>query len=312
MKKKILILLLLTLIVAGCGKKKEVEKPKLTLDTMAELINNKYAMPKIKCSALSKYSVIGSFSDKLLLSDGHVYNFGSLYSNNEQCMRDSNAQGEFKKVIEGGFLVGTDNKLYSTYDYKQNTYTTNIASAGYVNWVEIKMTEAEEKQYPQTSSYKNGSSTSYKYAKYYALKSDGSIYTILFKVKSVRKNNKETKTASIVYDKLLYSSAEYGKITDFAVNNSTYKEVNMIISEKGLYTLTLIETEDCMKYEDIACQTKMTLVEDYSYNKYANEIKYYDKNFVITRNNSILSTNLVFNLNGSRKTYERLFADYQE
>ena len=60
------------------------------------------------------------------------------------------------------------------------------------------------------------------------------------------------------------------------------------------------------------CETKMSLVTDYSYDKYKSEIKYYDKNYVITKENSILQTNFVFNLTNSRQSYAQKFADYEE
>ena len=34
--------------------------------------------------------------------------------------------GTFLAIIGDGYLLGTDNKLYSSYDFKENTYYNNI------------------------------------------------------------------------------------------------------------------------------------------------------------------------------------------
>ena len=312
MKKYILILITLCVVLTGCGKKEEVEqpKPKLTLDIMAELLPEKVAYKELNCTPLKNNQVVGTYNDKILLSNGYLYTFGQLFSNQEYCTLTIDMN--FKKVLEGGYLLGTVNKLYSTYDYKQNTYATNISSAGFVNWAEIRFTDAESQIYKSSSSYKNGSSTSYSYVKFYVLKPDGCIYEIIYKITTITKNKKTTKTASVASEKLLYSSTDYGTITDFGIDNGTIKSINLIISKKGIYTLKQIETEECLKYADIQCQTKMTLVTDYSYEKYKDQIKYYDKNYVITNKNSIIPTKIVFNLNDGRKNYERYFEGYED
>ena len=310
MKKKLLLLLIICFLVVGCGKKEEevVQKPKLTLDIMAELIPDTYGTPKIKCSALDTNQVLGTLNNKLLLSDGYVYAIGNLFSNNEQCMKDSEMQ--FQKVLENGYLLGVDNKLYSTYDYKQNTYSTNISPAGFTNWVEIKFTEEEANTYKSYSENKKGVYKYISYAKFYVLKKDGNIYTIIYKI--VRDGKTNEKTAQVVKEDLLYSSDVYGAIHDFSTTTSTIKQIDMLFTSNGLYVLKQIETEECMKYDDVICETKMELVTDYGYDKYKDEIKYYDKNYVITNNNSILSTKFVFNLTNQRETYKAKFADYEE
>ncbi len=308
MKKKLLILLVLLLFMTGCGKKEEEPKPKLTLDIMAELVPDTYGTAKIKCTPLKTYDVVGTLSGKILLSNGYLYSIGSLYSNNEQCMQVSDMQ--FSKVLEGGYLLGVDGKLYSAYDLKPNTYNVNVSAAGYVDWVEIKFTEQESLVYKSSSTYVKGNYTSISYNKFYALKNDGNIYVVIYKITNNHKTGK--KTASLVTESVIYSASNFGPITDFAVSNSTNKEINMIFSPNGLYVLKQIETEECLKYEDVMCETKMSLVTDYSYDKYKSEIKYYDKNYVITKENSILQTNFVFNLTNSRQSYAQKFADYEE
>ena len=111
----------------------------------------------------------------------------------------------------------------------------------------------------------------------------------------------------------MYSSDDYGYIKDFNTSGySNNKEVNLIISKKGVFELRSIETEECLKYEDVECEKRMVLVNDFSYDKYKNEIKYYDKNIVITNNKSVLDTRLVFNLNNTRKNYDRMFEEYEQ
>lgn len=308
MKKYILILLISCILLTGCGKKEEVviPKPKLTLDVMAALLPENIAFKEMDCSPLKNYTIVGTYNDKMLLSNGYLYTFGQLFSNNEYCTLAIDL--DFKKVLEGGYLVGNDNKLYSTYDYKQNTYATNISSAGFTDWVEIRMTDEESKIYGSDSNYKTG--ISYKHVKFYVLKPDGCIYEIIYKITTNSKKN--TKTASVASEKILYSSTDFGAITDFGLNTATIKEINLLVTKKGVYELQQIETEECMKYADVQCQTKMVMPETYTYEKYKDQIKYMDKNYVVTTKNSIIPTSIVFNLGGKRNSYTRYFEGYEE
>lgn len=315
MKKKIFIVMfvLLSFILVGCGKEEEVVKPKLTLDTMAELINSNYAIPKIKCSAFKTNKVLSTLNDYVLLSDHYLYSIlkepGKQYSNGEQCMRVNDQT--YMAIIANSYFLGTDNKMYSSYDFKENTYFKNINNAEINNWIELQFTDAEKEKYKSTSEYKKGIYMYTEYAKYLVLKTDGSIYQSIYKFVRNGKTNKIT--SSVYSERVLYSNTDYGHIDDFRTTGYGVNQVvDLIISSKGVFVRKKIETEECLKYEDIECETRMVLLTDYSYNKYKDEIKYYDKNIVITNNNSILNTSLVFNINDARKNYERLFEGYEK
>ncbi len=315
MKNKILVLLMigLCLFLTGCGEEEVVEKPKevLTLDKMAELISNQNGYANIKCSDLSEFEVIDSLNDKVLLANGKLYSLllenGKQYSNNEQCL--SEVDTIFTRVIGTSYLLGKDKKLYSAHDYKTNDYYDNLNGNEIRDWVDDSFTEEESKKYQRTSKTEKGVYVYYDYKKYIVLKSDGNIYSSIYKIRS--KDNK--KKISLVKEKIIYSENDYGHITDFAVNSyGSERVVNLIVSNTGIYTLKEIITEECQKYEDVACESKLTLIDDFSLKKYKDQIKYVDKNFVVTNNNSILKTNIVFNINNARSSYERLFENYEQ
>ena len=313
MKKKTFLVILLMafcFILYGCGEKEEVVMPKekLTLDKMAELINNSNAYAGIKCTDLKDFDVTGSIGDKILLSNGYLYSLllekDKQYSNDEQCMKASNTL--FKKVIGSNYLLGHDDKMYSSYDLKKTDYVQSIYGNGVRNWYEINLTEAEKKKYPETQKYENNVYTTYSYRKFYLLKSDGNIYEAFYKMKYSYKNNK--RTLSLAKEKVIYSVDEYGHISDFLISSSSMPKMEMIVSNTGIYVPKIIETEECMKYEDVACETKLTKVEDFD--KYKDQYKYLDKNIVVTKKNAILKTSVAFNINNARSIYLHLFEDY--
>lgn len=318
MKNKILLLFMIacSFLLVGCGEEEVVEglpKEKLTLDKMAELISNNNAYAGIKCDDLNEFEVIGSTSDKLLLANGGFYSLllekDKQYSNNQQCLNE--ATRKYIRTINTTYLLGQDKKLYSLYDFKATDYGHNLYNSTIRDWVEIDFTEEEKTKYKNTQKQEKGVYVYYTYAKFYVLKSDGNIYKSIYKIKSSYSNNK--KTYSVVKDEIAYSANDFGHISDFSINSyGNDKTVNLIVSNKGIYTLKEILTEECQKYEDVACESKLTLIDDYSYDKYKDQIKYVDKNFVITKNNSILKTKLVFNIDNARSQYDRLFENYEQ
>ena len=50
----------------------------------------------------------------------------------------------------------------------------------------------------------------------------------------------------------------------------------------------IIETEECLKYEDIECQIKYELVKDSKYDSIINDIKYAGANYIVLKDNSII------------------------
>ena len=318
MKKKLVVglVVLFCFLLTACGEEEvvEVKKEVLTLDKMAELISNTNAYPNVKCSDMNEFKVIDSTSDKILLSNGKIYSLlledGKLYSNNEQCM--SSVKTQFSKIVNNSYLVGTNKKMYSMYDFKVSEYADNINDSKYKEWYEDTFTEEEQKKYDKLSGSKQekGSYVSYSYRKYMILKNDGNIYSTIYRIRNAYNSGKSYK---VVKESIAYSSYDYGFITDFNLYSyGNSKTVDMIVSNRGIYTLKEIVTDECAKYEDVICEQKLSLIEDFSYEKYKDQIKYVDKNFVITNNGSFLKTKLVFNIDNARNSYSRIFEDYEQ
>ena len=67
-------------------------------------------------------------------------------------------------------------------------------------------------------------------------------------------------------------------------------QITLILSDKGLYTLKEIETDECKKYQDINCELK--LVESEIYKKYNSDIKYIGSEYTMLNDFSIIKTYL--------------------
>lgn len=116
---------------------------------------------------------------------------------------------------------------------------------------------------------------------YLILKNDGNVY----KAKIIGKSNVNSlDDAEITKKELLYSKEDYGFIKKIFLTSESYP---VLVTDKTLYNFKTIETEECKKYLDVECETK--LVENEFYNKYKDEIKFIDS-YTLLKGNKILKT----------------------
>ena len=268
------------------NKKEEIKEPSKTL---YEYVDN-HSMEKLgcagsgcgdlnfvskefKCSPTNDKKILYLSSKLMVLEDNSLYNVlieneGKKFSNKEQCKKidiDGNYKyvGEFK-YNKPLFKYNNNYYFYSIKDDIYNEGFNKLSDNEYQNIVDIY-------------------NKNYKLIDNNFIIDNGNAYKI--------NNNKK---------ELLYSKEEYGDILDYKVASGIEKDhmyidveiqPTILITTKGVYTLNEIETEECMKYEDIKCEIKM--VPSDIYNKFNKDIKFVNKNYAILSNNSVIDTRLL-------------------
>ena len=106
---------------------------------------------------------------------------------------------------------------------------------------------------------------------YYALKTDGNVYKMIF--------TKNGNNYSLSGSPLVYSKSNYGgKIVDFGYageSSSTY-----IRTETQIFRMLAQNSEECFKYADVICKYSMEL--DSGLSEHLDEIFAYNGNYLIT------------------------------
>lgn len=124
--------------------------------------------------------------------------------------------------------------------------------------------------------------------RYYFLKSDGQIYEQYYNVKF---NETKHRTELIfIKEILICSNEDYGHIEDFFEDNYYLDNKNhilKIVSDKGLYYLK------SGKQEYIDTEVTKKMVSSDIYDKYREDVKYINVNFVFTNDNNIIKTDML-------------------
>lgn len=294
--KSLGILLTLLLLITGCKSENIIKKDseekikKLQL----ERIINENGIAKLKCEALNNYEIKGILQDYLLLSDGYLYDIVSnkdkLFKNGEQCkiLDDSIKFEDVKINFYNYYLVGTDNKLYYIND-KEIEEAKEATKPLLLNKDIKQVFEYYPKNYDSKGKdgYEKGRYYYESNKKYYVLKSDGNIYDTTYRQRYYYDN--EVTKYTLIDEEIIISKENYGFIKSFEANyyNDTYR-LEKIITDNSYYELKDVETEDCLKYEDVKCEQAFILNE--KIDEYKNEIKYISNNKIVTKDNSILYT----------------------
>lgn len=280
--KKILLIILSILMITGCGSKKEEETTEKEILHLSEYfidksINN---IGILTCSVLNNEKIMyANYAlNYFILENGDIYKFvygsNKIYSNNEQCMKiDTDVK---IKTFKYNYFLGTDGNYYNISVDSDDIALKQVTVSGYdatlyndTNVIDFKSTNVPD----EYSGW---------YSAYYVLKSDGIHNLIVLS----SYDNSGTLNYSTVKDELLYKTSDYGNIIRF---ESSYKEgVTLILSNTGLYIKQEVKTEECSKYADIKCETKM--VSNELYQKYKNDFKYVDSYRIIADNNGFYST----------------------
>ena len=302
-KSKLIILLIILLTICGCSKTKKKNHEVKKDDTFVNYLKNydedyRYIdnYTTVKCSALKDNDLMMLARDYFITSDGVVYRIniysGQLFSNDEQCMK-ADINTTMKKVVNNT-IVGNDGKMYR-YDVIENKLIIN----------EYYDTNSNENILVQNNdvinySYQNNDGSEYAdspseniyYSKFFVLKTDGNIYSIIIK-QSTEYNydilDYNPAKYEIVSEKIAYSKDEYGHIIDFSSNEKD--EVDRIVTTDKIYLLKEIETKECKKYIDIACEKKLVEIE--AYKKYFKEVKYTNSEFILLKDNTIIPLDIL-------------------
>lgn len=300
-KSKLIILLIILLAICGCSKTKQKNQEVKKDDTFVNYLKNydeeyryidKYTT--VKCSALKDNDLMMLARDYFITSDGVVYRINiysdQLFSNDEQCMK-ADINTTMKKVVDN-IIVGNDGKMYR-YDAIENKvmideyYNTNssilVQNNDVINYSYQNNDGSEYADSPSENTY---------YSKFFVLKTDGNIYSIIIKQSTEFNYNIDAYNPTkyeIVSEKIAYSTEEYGHIIDFSSNGKD--EVDRIVTTDKIYLLKEIETKECKKYIDIACEKK--LVENETYKKYFKEVKYTNSEFILLKDNTIIPIDIL-------------------
>lgn len=295
-KSKLIILLIILLAICGCSKTKQKNQEVKKDDTFVNYLKNYYddKYTTVKCSALKDNDLMMLARDYFITSDGVVYRINiysdQLFSNDEQCMK-ADINTTMKKVVNNT-IVGNDGKMYR-YDVIENKvmideyYNTNSS-------ILVQNNDVINYSYQNNdgSEYADSPSENIYYSKFFVLKTDGNIYSIIIKQSTEFNYNIDAYNPTkyeIVSEKIAYSKEEYGHIIDFSSNEKD--EVDRIVTTDKIYLLKEIETKECKKYIDIACEKK--LVENETYKKYFKEVKYTNSEFILLKDNTIIPIDIL-------------------
>lgn len=295
-KSKLIILLIILLAVCGCSKTKQKNQEVKKDDTFVNYLKNYYddKYTAVKCSALKDNDLMMLARDYFITSDGVVYRINiysdQLFSNDEQCMK-ADINTTMKKVVNNT-IVGNDGKMYR-YDAIENKvmideyYNTNSS-------ILVQNNDVITYSYQNNdgSEYADSPSENIYYSKFFVLKTDGNIYSIIIKQSTEFNYDIDAYNPTkyeIVSEKIAYSKEEYGHIIDFSSNEKD--EVDRIVTTDKIYLLKEIETKECKKYIDIACEKK--LVENETYKKYFKEVKYTNSEFILLKDNTIIPIDIL-------------------
>ena len=308
MNKKILYLLLLMLFITGCGNSKNQKLNYLdnvnnakTLEEYVKALRNEniqfhsnelgikedniyYHYDTIKCDAIKDNNVLYFDYKGFVLENGDYYDYvtseDKLYSNGEQCKKREDISNVVKVYYDKFYTK--DNKIcLMQYDMDNNyKFDCNKDEKN----VDSYLIRKDDIKKVLQSIYAPSKNDTYYYY-YFVIKTDGKLY-------------KEEVTQKYFSDKYNISKEEvyldsdkYGKIIDIdASYDYDNKEliIRKLLTENGLYILQENKTEECIKFEDIAC--KKELKKNDVLEKYKDSIKYFGTQKIVTKNNAIFST----------------------
>jgi len=252
-----------------------------------------YQVKDIKCSALQEHKILYLENNYMILDNYELYDTlfgrGTFYSNDEQCRKVELVQPIKEiKYFETMplFKFNNDNKYYSYVgqDVKEEPkFRNNVSMNSILNNPNIKsivyMKDSE------------------KIVIYGVVKTDGNIY----EQKYNRDDTWREIDASPIEEKIIVSSADYGKIIDARYSSELYtrssqimtpESINYIMTENGPYFGKYIQTDECKKYEDIECKVELRKSEIYQ--KYEDEIFFSNSEWIITKDMKMFNTMNLF------------------
>lgn len=273
--------------LTGCGNNAKENQDDKTLENSTQNIIEENLLAKgFKCSALNDNTIVDIKPEShiILLNNGEVYKYvlgDELYSNDEQCKKFSDT---LIKRINRGYYLGNDNNVYTITNDKFEKY--DIKELQTVDRILLFDDDLVQYDYAKMMEEDGYPVNEFGYTKNYVLKKDGKIYYRFYKYN----DSYAWSSTTFLKDTLWEKSEQFGHILSFKRDNSDAVSINIVISDKGLYYLKDIETEECLKYADVECEKDY--VKSKLYDEYKNQIKFINGEYTIFKNNDIMQTRI--------------------
>lgn len=236
----------------------------------------------IKCDEIKDKEIKYYDGHTLVLSDNTIYDtiFESekLYSNNSQCKKaDLDIQvDDVFKYRYNNVSIKSGNKYYSySMDYEVNKHNLNELYLAYDGTTSKLL--------------KDGYSIIGDLDKKLIVLKDGNVYNVTL--------DEEYNVKSI---DIFMSKEDYGYIKEVKMSDEIQKptgeyhmipyQITMLVTDTAVYNLKSIETEECLKYEDVDCEMKLEKSE--IYDKYKDDIRYVGTEYTILKDGNIVNSSV--------------------
>ena len=237
----------------------------------------------IKCDEIKDKEIKYYDGQIIVFNDNTIYEtiFDSdkLYSNNSQCRKVEFRLNIDSVILYRNNLLIKSGDNYYTYKRRYNSYVFEFNSAP-------ESVDSDEKQLIN----ENYSIIGWKSRGKTVLLKDGNLYDYNYY------NDDMTEVTEL---ELYISEKEYGYIRKAKIyneieindeNKSIPSQIGMLITDNGVYVLTAIETEECLKYADVDCELR--LVKSEIYDKYKDDIRYIGTDYTILKDGNIIKSSI--------------------
>lgn len=208
-------------------------------------------------------------SSYAITTDGKFYilSLGKEFQNGLNCKRPPNLESKrVKALVDGKLVLCDDNKLYAItgekafteYSFSENDFGLYRALLNDNSIVKAVSVGSQDNTYS-----------------FYALKTDGSVYSVIYGKSGNSNNTVYTKLSDVpAYNKTAYG----GDIVDF--NHLGAAPGTYVRTETEIYRMKAQNAEECSKYADVACKYDMEL--DNNLTAHMNRMLGFGGNYILT------------------------------
>lgn len=244
----------------------------------------------ISFDLLNDHNIIYYDGSILILDDytifETIFNSDKLFSNNKK-FKTIQTKFKIKRILlsnNSPIVLSTDNEVYRINKNSDNVIVFDKQEIKHMG-IDYLLILNDSIKKVVTSNYDNEKQQH----KVSVLKNDGNVYTQYY----------DQSQKTLLKEEILLSNSDYGNIYDIMSDNQvsislgTWKdlaslEIVRIVSDKGLFSLKYIETEESKKYADV--KPTFEMVKSDIYSKYKDDILYINSQYVFTRDNNIIET----------------------
>lgn len=244
------------------------------------------------CDVLSNNNIIEFNSNYFVLEDGTFYSWlygDDLYSSGQQCKK-TNIDKKFESIktnfIHYGLIQTNDKGFYHfRLDEKYEGYLETETMPDSDEIYFYNNSEIVSFSRFSFEPLKNADSTT---SEYFVLRNDGNLYKDIL---SVSYND-----AKSIQSKIAFSNEVYGEIKaykfhwldllDSSAGPDSGSDILFFITEDSFYYRKEVVTNDCKNFVDVKCE--IDYVKSKLYEKYKDEIKFINTQYVVLKNNVIL------------------------